>query len=229
MNANILLLMVVLAAAAPAYALPGNVSMTYSLRQDDTALGAGVETWRSDGKSYSIESVATGEGIYRLLFGNIKRSSRGAITSDGLKPNVFEDVRNDKTYATALFDWSGMTLSLSYKDRNKTLPLTPDAQDHLSFAYSFAFDEKLPASLDVHLTNGKRLSLYRYENLGRETLKTPMGALETVHLKRKAEPGKSVSEIWLSVAHHHLPVKVVITDDDDGSRFEQSVTAIAFK
>jgi hypothetical protein len=230
MNAKVFLLALALAfGSAHAKPLPGNVNMTYSLSQGDSQLGTGVETWRSDGKNYSITSEAQGQGIYRLLFGSIKRESRGTVSAGGLKPNAFADVRNAKTYASARFDWENMKLALSYRDRNKTVALTEDSKDHLSFAYSFAFEDKLPAELNVHLTNGKKLSLYHYVNLGRETITTPMGSLETVHLRRKAEPGKSVSEIWLSPAHHNLPVKVVITDDDDGSRFEQSVTSIDFK
>ena len=215
-------------AIALAKPLPGSITMTYDLSRGDAMLGTGVETYVSDGKSYSITSEAKGKGVYGLLFSNVKRESRGAVTSQGLKPNAFDDVRNDKTYASARFDWTNMTLVLRYRDRKRTVPLLEDAQDQLSFAYSFAFEEKLPDKLDVHLTNGKRLSLYRYENLGRETITTPLGALETVHLRRKAEPGKSVSEFWLSPAHRNLPVKVMITDEDDGSRFEQSVTSIKF-
>lgn len=230
MNARIFFLAAALAfSSAHAKPLPDNVSLTFNLSRGDTQLGTGVETWRSDGKSYSITSEAKGEGIYRLLFGGIKRESRGTISADGLKPQAFADVRNDRTYASARFDWDNMRLALSYRDRNKTVALTENAKDHLSFAYSFAFEENFPKELNVHLTNGKKLSLYHYVNLGRETVPTPMGALETVHLKRKVEPGKSVSEIWLSPAHHNLPVKVVIIDDDDGSRFEQSVTSIDYK
>lgn len=214
---------------ADARALPGSVTMRYTLSQGGTTLGNGTENYRSDGKNYSIVSEAQGEGIYRLLFGNIKRVSRGIVEGDGLKPNLFEDVRNDKTYAKAGFDWDAMQLRLEYKDRKKTVALAPDAQDQLSFAYSFAFDEQLPSELDVQLTNGKRLSSYHYINLGRETLTTPLGRIETIHLKREAEPGKSGSEFWLSPAHRNLPVKVVIIDDDDGSRFEQIVTAIEFE
>jgi hypothetical protein len=228
MNAKVLVFAALAVTSLQARNLPSDVSMTYTLSRGDTMLGTGVETYRSDGKNYSIESVARGDGIYRLVFGSMKRESRGTVTADGLKPSAFEDVRNEKTYASARFDWNAMTLALRYRDGKKTVPLTEDAQDHLSFAYGFAFEDKLPGKLDVHLTNGKRLSLYHYINLGRETLTTPLGTLETIHLKRKAEPGKSVSEIWLSPAHHNLPVRVVITDDDDGSRFEQSVTSIDF-
>jgi hypothetical protein len=202
--------------------------MTYDLSRGDAMLGTGVETYVSDGKTYSITSEAKGKGVYGLLFGSIKRESRGAVTSQGLKPTTFADVRNDKTYASAQFDWNKMALALRYRNKNKTVPLVAGAHDQLSFAYSFAFEQKLPGQLDVRVTNGKRLSLYRYENLGRETITTPLGTLETVHLKRDTEPGKSGSEIWLSPAHRNLPVKVVIIDDDDGSRFEQTVTSIEF-
>jgi hypothetical protein len=224
----------VLAAAfalVPAFArnVPATVSMSYTLSNGETMLGTGVETFKSDGKNYSISSEAEGEGIYRLLFGSVKRISQGTITADGLKPDSFDDVRNGKSYAQARFDWRSGKLALAYKGKQKTVPLANGAQDQLSFAYSFAFDDTIAPTVDAHLTNGKKLSLYHYENLGKETIETPLGRLETVHLRRKAEPGKSVSEIWLSPAHHNLPVKVAITDDDDGSRFEQSVTSIDFK
>ena len=218
-------------ALSPALAtnLPAMVRMNYTLSNGETMVGTGVETFQSDGKTYSILSDAEGEGVYRLLLGTIQRKSQGTITNDGLQPATFDDIRNGKSYAQARFDWSNKQLSLAYKGKKKTVELANGAQDHLSFAYSFAFDKELGTNIDAHLTNGKKLSLYQYENLGREKISTPLGELEAVHLKRKAEPGKSVSEIWLSPAHHNLPVKVAITDDDDGSRFEQSVTSISFK
>lgn len=212
-----------------ATSLPATVRMNYTLSNGETTLGTGIETFKSDGKTYSISSDAEGEGIYRLLFGTIQRKSQGTITSDGLQPVTFEDIRNGKSYAQARFNWDNRLLSLAYKGKKKTVELANGAKDHLSFAYSFAFDKEIGATIDANLTNGKKLSLYQYENLGREKITTPLGEIETIHLKRRAEPGKSVSEIWLSPAHYNLPVKVAITDDDDGSRFEQSVTSISFR
>ncbi len=87
MKAKASLLLAALAFAvvsAQAKPLSGTVSTTYTLTRGGSTLGTGTETYRSDGKNYSITSEAQGEGIYRLLFGNFKRVSRGNVTGEGL-------------------------------------------------------------------------------------------------------------------------------------------------
>jgi hypothetical protein len=64
----------------------------------------------------------------------------------------------------------------------------------------------------VHETDGRRLEPVRY-TVGKETLDTPMGKLETVVLTKQLEKeGDRDKKIWLAIDHHMLPVRVVAAE-----------------
>jgi hypothetical protein len=92
--------------------------------------------------------------------------------------------------------------------------------------YQFMF---LPAerlsNLAFHMTNGKKVEAYRYQLAGQETLNTALGKLATVHLIKQREAGDNAVEVWLAPEYHHLPVKVLIVEND-GSKYEQTITRI---
>ena len=87
----------------------------------------------------------------------------------------------------AIFDWNKKSLTLQYKGREEQRPLPADAQDKLSLQYSFMFSP-VPGKvvIQLHETDGKRLEPVRYA-VGKETLDTPMGKLETIVLTKQLD------------------------------------------
>ena len=64
--------------------------------------------------------------------------------------------------------------------------------------------------------------------VGRETLDTPMGKLETIVLtKQKENDGERDKKIWLAVDHHMLPVRIVAAEKM-GIVTDQMVTKISY-
>ena len=58
--------------------------------------------------------------------------------------------------------------------------------------------------------------------LGEEDIDTPAGHFRTLHLRAMTD---SVTEIWLALDHHRLPVKIRFTDKK-GDVFEQIATEL---
>jgi hypothetical protein len=78
--------------------------------------------------------------------------------------------------------------------------------------YAFMFAPVPDKVVTVHETDGRRLEPARYA-VGKETLDTPMGKLETVVLTKQLEKeGDRDKKIWLAVDHYMLPVRVVAAE-----------------
>jgi hypothetical protein len=64
--------------------------------------------------------------------------------------------------------------------------------------------------------------------VGKETLDTPLGKLETIVLTKRLEnEGQRDKKIWLAVDHHMLPVRIVAAEKM-GVVTDQMVTNISY-
>jgi Protein of unknown function (DUF3108) len=205
--------------------LPRQIKIEYSLRKAGVALGTASETLSRQGDRYTIESEA--RGLAGLL-GNIQRKSQGSVTSQGLRPVLYEDRRNGKPYATARFNWENKQVSLEREGKPKKVnDIEGEIHDPLTLAYSFAFRAMPIAELSFGLANGRRLKPHRLQFKGKEKLATPLGEVETLRFAEREDDG-SATEIWLSGAHEFLPVRVLYVDDD-GAMLDQIATKISLQ
>jgi hypothetical protein len=95
--------------------------------------------------------------------------------------------------------------------------------------YQFMFlDVGRSTVVEFPMTNGRKLDRYRYTVTPSVPLDTPLGRIETLHLVKQREPGDTVTEIWLAPQYRHLPVKMLVIEND-GSRYVQTVTSIDLK
>ncbi len=218
-------------ASASAAQPPHKVSLTYDLSYNGVVAAELTEVLEHDGKNFSLSSEGRGVGIGALLYrGAAKRSCRGEITSAGLRPLEYRDQRGDKPAAVARFDWARKTLTQEHDGKNETTSMVPALQDRLSFLYNYAFqsspDLKPGTEIKVTLTDGKGLSHFQYKVAGTETLKTPAGELETVHLvKQRDNQDDKGTEIWFASKRDYLPVRILVTEKD-GVRIDQMLTRI---
>lgn len=197
--------------------LEGEVNDTLEIRRESAA------------RSYAISSESRAKGLLALTQPHpIVRDSEGTITAEGsLRPGRFSDQHGKKLPKVAIFNWNKKLLTLQHKhgEEQKTLPA--DAQDRLSLLYSFMFSPVSGKVVKLHVTDGKRLEPVRY-TVGKETLDTPMGKLETIVLTKQTEnDGERGKKIWLAVDHHMLPVRIVATEKI-GIVTDQIVTKINY-
>ena len=225
-------LIVLMFLAGPAWAVqpPQRVQMDFSVTSGTMNLGVGRDVLEHDGKLYSVISETKTVGLAAFLYKlNIRRESRGLITLGGLRPSHFEEARTRKPKRAVDFDWDAKLIRLTDGANVQTLPLPDNTFDHTSFAYAFAFRPPSDEILPVFLTDGRKLSDYKYQIIGREKLKTALGDLETVHFQKVQEADdKRGFEVWLSVQHHYLPVQIRFIEKN-GTVLDSTVTAISYQ
>jgi hypothetical protein len=220
-------LMTALVVAAQAASLPPKTTLYYDVEVAGVPLAEGIETLEQDGKVYRITSEARGKGIVASLYkGAIKRSVRGTVTAQGLRPEEYQDQRGDREPSKAQFDWSRKTVTFSHDGKSETKPMPTDAIDRLSFSYQFAFVPVPGHELHYTAVDGKGTTQFNFALGVREKLVTALGELDTVKLvKRPDGPGDKQTEVWLAPSLHNLPVRVMITDSD-GRRADQIISRI---
>jgi hypothetical protein len=212
-------------AVSPAAAVPpAHVRVAYELSYNGVVMAEGTETLDQDGHAYRIESETRARGLYALLQrGAVKRSSRGEITSAGLRPLEFRDQRGDRTPEFARFDWNSRVVTHEREGKQQTSPITEGMQDRVSFMWSFAF-VPLKAEISADVADGRGTTHFRYAVAGKQVLKTPAGDIESLHLVKLRDAGDGrQTEIWLDVTRSYAPIRLLVIEKD-GTRVDQVVT-----
>lgn len=211
--------------AAVQAAPPGRVEITYEVLHNGGAVADVTHLLEHDGVSYKLTERWKGRGIYALA-GEARRSSRGTIAADGLRPLEFEDVRSRREPARASFAWTERKLTLQFRDGPQTRPMPANAQDRLSFLFAFAFSAPGKRPTEFNVVDGKGVASYVFENAGRERIRIPAGEFDALHLvKRKESPDSRGSEIWVDPSRSYLPLRVLVVQKD-GTRIDQVATRV---
>lgn len=231
----ILRLAVVVAAALaciPALAAqpPQRVELDFTVEANSMDIGEGRDVLEHDGKTYRIASELKTVGVAAVIYKlDIRRNANGLVTPEGLQPLHFEETRTKKAPKAVDFDWKARTVKLTDGDKVQTLPLPENTFDQTSFAYAFAFQEWPDKMPTIYLTDGRKLSDYDYRTLGREKLKTPIGEIETLHVKKIQDADdKRGFEVWLSLQHHNLPVRIRYVEKN-GQVVDSTITRISYQ
>ncbi|MBK5103669.1 MAG: DUF3108 domain-containing protein [Burkholderiales bacterium] len=210
---------------------PHKLSLTYEISYSGIVAAEMTEVLEHDGKHFSLSSIGRGKGIGALLYsGTAGRWCRGEITGAGLRPLEYREQRGDRPASVAKFDWTGKTLTQEHDGKSETTNMVLPLQDRLSFVYNFAFqsspDLKPGKEIRITVTDGRGLSRFLYKVAGQETLKTPAGEFETVHLVKQRENNEDkATELWFARDRYYLPVRVLVIEKD-GVRIDQMLTHI---
>jgi hypothetical protein len=203
---------------------PERITLTYELKRNSLVVDVS-ETLEHDGRTYVITSEGKGRGIL-ALFGVLKRTSRGRITPQGLRPDEFRDERPGGWTVSAKFDWDARSVTQEKNGKSETLKMPATAQDPLSLAYSFAFVPPKGKEYDVTRADGRGLTPFRFIVVGSEKLATPAGEMQTLHIAKVLDgPEDKSTDIWFAAERDFLPVRVLVVEKD-GTRSDQMVTRI---
>jgi len=195
---------------------------------DSSPVGRAKSVYRllPNGEEYQIKSLVQAKGLAALFIPDLLQISDGYLSNTGLHPQhylyQFGDKKN-KTYR-ADFDWNDKKLSLHSEKGNKELDLVEGTQDLLSFMYQFMFVPPLQ-TMQLSITNGKKLGIYDYSFEGEEIIATKMGNLNTIHILRSADEGDEKTELWLALDYQYVPVKIRKTEKE-GKVYELLVTSL---
>jgi hypothetical protein len=176
------------------------------------------------GNEYQIKNVMQAKGLVALFVPDLLQTSDGLLNNTGLQPQFYlyqlGDNKN-KTYR-AEFDWESKKLRLLSAKSDKKLDLIEGTQDLLSFMYQFMYVPPLH-TMQLSITNGRKLGLYDYSFEGEETVATKIGNLNTIHVARRSDDGDEKTELWLALDYQYVPVKIRKTEKE-GRVYELLVT-----
>jgi len=219
-----------LAARAPVEPIPPRAEVKFKLTVAGIPVGEGIAVFQHDAKTYSVVMESKTIGIAALYRLHIRREAKGRITAAGLRPLTFVETRNDRVTRSATFDWAAGNVQLIDGDNKQTLALRPNTWDAASVVCSFAFSlpDRKEQEQRLYVTDGRRITEYKYSVLGREKLSTPMGQLDTVHVKKIQDEGdKRGFDAWLAVDRHFLLVRARATEKN-GTVFDWTVESVDF-
>ena len=100
--------------------------------------------------------------------------------------------------------------------------IVPGTQDILSLNYQLAYLGRLEEGSGMGVVNGRKYARHAIDSLGEEEVVVPAGRFRTLHLRAMTE---SVTEVWIALDRHRLPVKIRFTDKK-GESFVKVATEI---
>jgi hypothetical protein len=223
-------------AAEAGNGLPARLALIYSLLRSGLEIARIEETFERSGNGYRLLSEARAVGLAALLARGQgwRRESRGTVAATGLRPDQFTDQRGANPLQRARFDWATNQIRFDRPGTDATEvdgeALPPGTTDRLSFPYALAQRAMQPPGLpagewEAPMTDGRRVTRYRFTVSGRETVATPAGAFDTIRVSRVREKDDNATEVWLAAARAMIPVRILVTEPD-GATFDQVLAQI---
>lgn len=205
--------------------LPANGVIRFAIMMGTQGfqIGRAEHRWEfTEDGHYRLYGVTETSGL-AALFKTVRfeNESRGRLVAGGLQPEHYLSRKNGKdANENADFDWSSPQVLLSRDGQVR--PILPGTQDILSLNYHLAYVRQPESGATLGVVTGKKYERYALDSLGEEEIDTPAGRFRTLHLRAMTD---SVTEIWLALDHHRLPVKIRFTDKK-GDVFEQIATEL---
>lgn len=186
-------------------------------------IGRAEHSWEftEDGR-YRLTGMTETSGLVALFKPLVfENESSGRLVAGGLQPETYRTRKNGKdANENADFDW--LTAEVRLSRSGAVQPVSPGSQDILSLNYQLAYLRKPEDGATVGVVTGKKYDRFALDSLGEEEIDIPAGHFRTLHLRAM---GDTVTEIWIALDRHRLPVKIRYTNKK-GDIFEQVATEI---
>jgi len=209
--------------AKPLLPANGVIRFAILLGSQGFQIGRAEHRWEftEDGR-YHLYGMTETSGLAALIKTvRFENESHGKLVAGGLQPEHYLTRKNGKdANENAAFDWSAAQVQLSRDGQVRQI--APGTQDILSLNYHLAYVRQPESGASVGVVTGKKYDRYALDSLGEEEIETPAGRFRTLHLRAMTD---SVTEIWLALDHHRLPVKIRFTDKK-GDVYEQIATEL---
>lgn len=209
--------------ANPALEWPPSTRLAYRLTGNyrGPVEGQAQVEWLRQGERYQVfMDLSVGPGFAPLISRRV--SSEGLIGADGLHPQRYDE------RTTAVFN-APRSLHIDLDADRIRLPnreavaRPPGVQDSASqfvqLTWIFTTRPDLLRAgnhVTIPLALPRRVEPWIYDVLETETLSTPAGPVDAVHLKprREARPGRDLTaEVWVAPSLQYLPVRILIRHD----------------
>lgn len=118
--------------------------------------------------------------------------------------------------AELTFDWEKKLVTNNVQNTTWSMDIAQQVQDKLSYQLQLQLDLlNGKDKLVYQIADGGRLKEYGFEIEGEEMLKTPLGTVNTVKVKRSRENDDRVTYAWLAKDWSHLLVRLQQEEDGD--------------
>jgi hypothetical protein len=193
-------------------------------------VGRSELSWEIADGRYRLTTSGKTIGLAALFYPfGMSSTSAGRITAAGFEPEFFRvdrTSRNGEKQFRVEFDRSAGVARFTDAEGVRETPLRPSSLDILSLVCQLSVARLEPGSMQLSLTNGRKLDTYEVEVGQQEVVETPMGDLRALYVKQVRKPGDESIEVWLAVDFAYLPVRMRFTDRKGSIAGEQLVTAI---
>jgi hypothetical protein len=214
------------ASAVPPFEWPPSTRLSYALAGNyrGELHGSARVQWLRAGARYQVHlDVVVGPSFAPLLSRNM--TSDGELGDEGLVPRRYDEATKlpfqSPRRVTMLFTPETVTLG-----NGSTRPALPGLQDTASqfvqMTWLFTTRPELLRvgnSITLPLALPRRVDRWVYDVLSQEKLYTPLGEIDTFHLKpRRAEQrprGELSAEVWFAPSLQYLPVRIRLQQDAD--------------
>jgi hypothetical protein len=151
-------------------------------------------------------------------------TSDGDLTEDGLSPRRYDEetraLLRQVRRRTIVFDADRVLLP-NGKIHERMPHMQDAASQFVQLSWLFTTRPELlqtGRTIEVPLALPTNVDRWAYDVLGKETLQTPVGAVEAYHMKprRELRPGGDlVAEVWFAPSLRYLPVRLLIRQDGE--------------
>ena len=215
------------AASAPAVAAfewPPSTRLTYSLTGNyrGEVHGNARVQWVRQGSRYQVHlDVAIGPSFAPLI--SRRMTSDGELGEQGLVPRRYDEATRlpFQQARRATLKFTPEQVTLANGTQHEALAGVQDAASQfVQMTWMFTTRPELLRAgntVTMPLALPRRMGRWVYDVLGEERLSTPIGELDTYHLKPRLgerRPGNELSaEVWFAPNLQYLPVRIRIQQD----------------
>ncbi len=191
---------------------PRPFTVDYELRHNSLLLARMQRTLRAgENGTYIYRSRSTPAGfLSAIMRDRVEETSVWRLDGERPQPLQYEYHHTgggEERHVALDFDWSNKVVVNTVNEQAWSMKIPAETQDKLLYQYTMMLDlQREVAALAYEVADGGELKTYRFELLGRETIKTALGRMETVKLQRIN--GKRRTIIWCAPQHAYMPVRV---------------------
>jgi hypothetical protein len=210
-------------------AAPQPFEAVYSVSRGGIELGSvRMDLRRATDDSFIYRTRTEPSGIVTLFTGEIVERSLWRYEDGEIIPLQYRYRRREgvvKRSVDATFDWSSQRVLTQEKDQNWSLDVPPGTLDKLLTNLAFLLDLQEGTGEYLYtVADGNDLKQYQYTLIGRESLSTAVGELDTVRFQRRKVGKKPKTTLWCAPELDYFPVHV--ERRDDGTVYRMSLVSL---
>jgi len=177
--------------------------------------------WLRSGTRYQVHmELSVGPEFSPLMSRRV--SSEGEITPEGLRPRRYDEesrvMLREPRRLVIFLDADRVRLP-DGSEQPRPTGVQDSASQFVQLTWLFTTKPALlkpGVSIEMPLALPRRMQTWTYDVLGAETLPTPAGDVQALHIKprRPSRPGGDLTaEMWVAPSLQYLPVRILVRQD----------------